>query len=864
MPLSADQIRKLQDKARQLRCDMVDVTVWAGGAHIGGALSMADVLTALYYHYLDVRPDEPDWQERDRFVLSKGHGGVGLAPVLADKGYFDKELLKEFNHFKSPFGMHLDGNKVKGVDASTGSLGHGLSMALGMALGARFQKQAWRTYCLLGDGECDEGSVWEAAMAAAHYKADNLTAFVDRNHMMIDGLTEDVMSLEPLADKWRAFGWDVREIDGHDFAQIGEAIEGAQAKQGAPTVIICDTVKGKGVDFMEGEVKWHYGSIDSELAAKAKASIMAGGKAGAARRRGRCVMTEVTGTTWNVYDANTLTQAEIYGRVLCDLAEADPRIVAVTADLARSTKIGVFQDKFPQRVFNVGIAEQNLFGVAAGMAKSGLLPFVSTMSAFASMRALEQVRTDICYQNLDVKIIATHGGVSFGQAGTTHHCTEDIAIQRSLANMTLIVPADGWETANAVRAAVKHPGPVYIRLGRGFEPTHYENDDYGFEIGKAVTVSEGTDITVIACGVAVLPRRRGRQAAQGPGRHQRPRARRAHHQAHRRGGDPQGRHRDAAHPLRGGAQRHRRAGQRGGRRDRRQRQGLRVRQDGPARLLQRGRLPRGPLQPLLHRRGRHRRPGARAAAPRVRGRRGLGGRVLMAVATRAGGQRPPAGAHPRVPARPHLPARGAAVRQGHARGRPGHGQALQERQRRGAVRGQEPAASRGRVPLVRGRDRPYRAGLLGRGRPGPRAGHHVHVRLARQALRLLRRQDGAAVHPRLQPPGTARQGAPAPAEPEAHAAQRAAHRPGQAPPQGQAHALHDHHGAQPVQQGRRPGHAALDGRQPDRIYQFSVEPEGIAAYLRVRGGQTKAGRGVYQRRRPFVHMRFRAWTALSP
>ena len=282
MPLSAEETRKLQAKAQQLRCDMVDVTGWAGGAHIGGALSMTDVLTALYYHYLNIRPEEPDWPERDRFVLSKGHGGVGLAPVLADKGYFHRDLLKEFNHFKSPFGMHLDGNKVRGVDASTGSLGHGLSMALGMALGARFQKQAWRTYCLLGDGECNEGSVWEAAMAAHHFKADNLTAFVDRNQMMIDGRTEDIMSLEPFAEKWTAFGWQVRQIDGHDFAQIGDAIEGAQATQGAPTVIICDTVKGKGVDFMEAQVKWHYGSIDSELAAKAKASIMAGGKAGAA------------------------------------------------------------------------------------------------------------------------------------------------------------------------------------------------------------------------------------------------------------------------------------------------------------------------------------------------------------------------------------------------------------------------------------------------------------------------------------------------------------------------------------------------------------------------------------------------------
>ena len=276
MPLSAEEIRNLQAKARQLRCDMVDVTVWAGGAHIGGALSMTDVLTALYYHYLKVKPEEPGWPERDRFVLSKGHGGVGLAAVLADKGYYDKELLREFNHFKSPFGMHLDGNKVPGVDASTGSLGHGLSMALGMALGAGFQKQTWRTYCLLGDGECDEGSVWEAAMAAHHYKIDTLTAFVDRNHMMIDGRTEDVMSLEPLGEKWKAFGWKVREIDGHDFAQIGAAVEGAHAAKGAPTVIVCDTVKGKGVDFMEDQVKWHYGSIDSELAAKAKASIQAG------------------------------------------------------------------------------------------------------------------------------------------------------------------------------------------------------------------------------------------------------------------------------------------------------------------------------------------------------------------------------------------------------------------------------------------------------------------------------------------------------------------------------------------------------------------------------------------------------------
>ena len=213
---------------------------------------------------------------------------------------------------------------------------------------------------------------------------------------------------------------------------------------------------------------------------------------------------EVTGTTWNVYDANKLTQAEIYGQVLCELGDEYPEIVGLTADLAKSTKIGMFQDKFPDRFVNVGIAEQNMFGIAAGMARTGLMPFASTMAAFASMRAAEQIRTDICYQNLNVKIIATHGGVSFASAGTTHHATEDVAIMQSFANMTVIVPADGIETAQAVRAAVKHQGPVYIRIGRGFEPNYYQNDEYDFQIGKSVEIRPGTDITIIAMGVSVL------------------------------------------------------------------------------------------------------------------------------------------------------------------------------------------------------------------------------------------------------------------------------------------------------------------------------------------------------------------------
>ncbi|HSV95449.1 MAG TPA: transketolase [Spirochaetota bacterium] len=273
MPLTEKEIKELSQHARQLRKDILDVTFWAGGAHVGGSLSMVEMLVLLYYKYLNIDPKNPSMADRDRFVLSKGHAGAGLAPLLARRGYFDFELIKSFNKFKSPFGMHLDKHKVTGLDASTGSLGHGLPMAVGLALGARRQSMAWRTWCLLGDGECNEGSVWEAAMAAAHYRVTNLVTLIDRNRFMVDGGTEQVMALEPFADKWRSFGFAVKEANGHSFAELSAAFDAAIAEASAPTVIIAHTVKGKGVDFMENDVRWHYGGLDSDMLEKAKRRI---------------------------------------------------------------------------------------------------------------------------------------------------------------------------------------------------------------------------------------------------------------------------------------------------------------------------------------------------------------------------------------------------------------------------------------------------------------------------------------------------------------------------------------------------------------------------------------------------------------
>ncbi len=210
------------------------------------------------------------------------------------------------------------------------------------------------------------------------------------------------------------------------------------------------------------------------------------------------------GLSYTAIESTSLSTAEIYGQALVELGENHPEVVALTADLAKSTKIGDFMKKFPDRFFNLGIAEQNMFGVAAGMARAGLVPFLSTFSQFASFRSADQLHTDICYQNVNAKVIATHGGTSFGQAGSTHHAICDFALTRSIPNLTVICPADGVETYKAVMAAYETPGPFYIRINRGFDRTFYKTMDYGFEVGKAVEVHPGTDITVIACGSCVF------------------------------------------------------------------------------------------------------------------------------------------------------------------------------------------------------------------------------------------------------------------------------------------------------------------------------------------------------------------------
>lgn len=250
-------IKGLEEKAREIRRRVIQLIYEAQGGHIGGALSSTDIMVALHYHTMKIDPKNPKWDERDKFVLSKGHSVEPYWCILADLGFFPKEELKTFSQFGTRLIAHPN-NKVPGVEMNTGALGHGLPIAVGMALASKIDQKPTKVFTLMGDGEQAEGSIWEAAMSASHYKLDNLVGIVDRNHLQISGTTESVMGLEPLADKWESFGWHVQEIDGNSMEEIVATFDSVPIVLDKPTLILANTLKGKGVSFIENRAEWHH------------------------------------------------------------------------------------------------------------------------------------------------------------------------------------------------------------------------------------------------------------------------------------------------------------------------------------------------------------------------------------------------------------------------------------------------------------------------------------------------------------------------------------------------------------------------------------------------------------------------------
>ena len=250
-------VQELKNVAKKIRVNILHMLTQAGSGHTGGSLSAADVAVAIYFSKMSFNPDNPKWEGRDRFILSKGHAAPLLYAIMAEAGYFPMETINNLRKIESPLQGHPCCKHMPGIEVSTGSLGQGLSVANGMALGLRLDNNPARVYCIMGDGEIQEGQIWEAAMTSAHYKIDNLCAVVDNNELQIDGPVEEVMGIQPIHDKWEAFGWHVISIDGHDMEEILKALDEAESLKGKPTVIIANTTKGKGVSFFEDKVEYH-------------------------------------------------------------------------------------------------------------------------------------------------------------------------------------------------------------------------------------------------------------------------------------------------------------------------------------------------------------------------------------------------------------------------------------------------------------------------------------------------------------------------------------------------------------------------------------------------------------------------------
>ncbi|PTE08643.1 transketolase [Mesorhizobium helmanticense] len=276
--ISDEQAARLRERARFVRLETIRLISIAKVGHYSSVFSCAEIFSVLYYDTMKLRQGEPAWPDRDRFLMGKGHAAVGQFPILADLGYFDKSWLDDYTRLGSPLGDHPDMRKVPGVDFSSGSIGHALSNGVGMALGGRFQNQDFNVFVLLGDGEMQEGQVWEAALSAASHRLSKLVAIIDRNGYQLDGKVDDVVAIEPLDEKWRAFGWDVHEVDGHDVAALANLLRAVKADSARekPCCIIARTVKGKGIDYMETEPGWHLGYLAPEDEALAREAILAG------------------------------------------------------------------------------------------------------------------------------------------------------------------------------------------------------------------------------------------------------------------------------------------------------------------------------------------------------------------------------------------------------------------------------------------------------------------------------------------------------------------------------------------------------------------------------------------------------------
>jgi transketolase len=504
----------LTNVATRLRIDSVRSTSEAGSGHPTSCCSAADLIAALFFAELRFDPTEPQHPGSDRFVLSKGHAAPILYAAWAEAGAFDRSELLRLRELTSDLEGHPT-PRLPFVDVATGSLGQGICAAIGSALNARRIGSDYRTYCLLGDGESAEGSVWEAAQVAAMDGLDNLCGITDVNALGQSRPTMWQHDVEQFARRWRAFGWHAIVIDGHDMAQILDAYAEARATKGKPTMIVARTIKGKGVSFAEGRDSWHGKAfkkgeeLDRALAeleaqfvpAPAGVDLAARIAKPASRPAAPAAPAPLPAPAYALGDQ--VATREAYGTALAKLGTADTRVVALDADVKNSTFSDRFEKVHPGRFYQNFIAEQVMVGSSMGLAARGAIPFPSTFAAFLT-RAADFVRM-LAISNVNVKLAGSHAGVSIGEDGPSQMALEDLGMFRSQPNFAVLYPSDAVSTERLVAAMAAHVGPAYMRTSRPKTPVIYGNDET-FEIGGLKVLRESADdvATVVGAGVTLF------------------------------------------------------------------------------------------------------------------------------------------------------------------------------------------------------------------------------------------------------------------------------------------------------------------------------------------------------------------------
>jgi transketolase len=504
------RVPALINVATRLRIDSVRSTSEAGSGHPSTCCSAAEIVAVLFFAEMRYDPRDPQNPDNDRFVLSKGHGAPILYAAWAEVGFLKREALLSLRRLDSDLEGHPT-PRLPFVDVGTGSLGQGLAAGVGIALNARRISSDYRTYVLLGDGECAEGSVWEAASVAAEYKLDSLCGITDVNALGQSGPTLWQHDTEPLAARWRAFGWHVLTVNGHEVVEILDALEKARQTRGRPTMILARTIKGKGISLMEGKEGWHGKplkkgeELDRALAELQSQFVPEDGpppqpRAPRSVSRPAPRQASIGPSAYKLGDQ--VATREAYGDAIARLG-ADDRVVAIDGDVKNSTFSEKFEQAHPDRFYEVYIAEQAMIGIAMGLASRGAIPFPSTFAAFLT-RAYDFVRmTAISF--LNVKIAGSHAGVSIGEDGPSQMGLEDLAMMRAQPNITVLYPSDAVSTERLIERMAYHPGPAYMRTTRPKTPVIYGPDET-FEIGgfKVVRESNSDVASVIGAGVTLF------------------------------------------------------------------------------------------------------------------------------------------------------------------------------------------------------------------------------------------------------------------------------------------------------------------------------------------------------------------------